>query len=112
MKGTKAMTTRKVGTREEWLAAREELLPSEKEHTRLGDELARRRRELPWVPVEKEYALQTADGPRTLAELFSAVVVPSLDGGTIGAWFHLNSSVEAVRELRATPAVPTDLARQ
>jgi len=60
----------RIGTREEWLAARGALLKSEKEFTRLGDDLARRRRELPWVPVEKEYLLETAEGARTLAELF------------------------------------------
>jgi len=64
------MTDHKTGTREEWLAAREELLAREKEHTRLGDELARRRRELPWVRVEKDYRFDTDDGTRTLAELF------------------------------------------
>ena len=64
------MTEHKIGTREEWLAAREELLSREKEVTRMGDELARLRRELPWVPVAKEYTFQTADGPKTLAELF------------------------------------------
>jgi predicted dithiol-disulfide oxidoreductase (DUF899 family) len=64
------MTDHKAGTREEWAAAREELLAREKEHTRLGDELARRRRELPWVRVEKEYRFDTDDGTRTLAELF------------------------------------------
>jgi predicted dithiol-disulfide oxidoreductase (DUF899 family) len=64
------MPTHRIGTPEEWQTARAELLGREKEHTRLGDELARRRRELPWVPVEKEYSLQTADGPKTLAELF------------------------------------------
>src|SRR5919109_3041276 len=64
------MTDRKIGTRKEWLAAREALLVREKEHTRLGDELARQRRELPWVPVEKEYRFDTEDGWRTLAELF------------------------------------------
>jgi predicted dithiol-disulfide oxidoreductase (DUF899 family) len=56
------MTTHTVGTREEWLAARKELLEAEKEHLRHGDELARRRQELPWVPVEKEYVFGTADG--------------------------------------------------
>jgi predicted dithiol-disulfide oxidoreductase (DUF899 family) len=65
------MTEHKTGTREEWLAAREELLAREKELTRMSDELARRRRELPWVRVEKRYTLQTADGPKTLAELFA-----------------------------------------
>jgi predicted dithiol-disulfide oxidoreductase (DUF899 family) len=64
------MTDHKVGTREEWLAAREELLVREKEHTRLGDELARQRRELPWVPLEKEYRFDTDQGTRTLAEIF------------------------------------------
>jgi predicted dithiol-disulfide oxidoreductase (DUF899 family) len=64
------MTDHEVVSREEWAAAREELLAREKEHTRMGDELARQRRELPWVPVEKEYLFETGDGPRTLAELF------------------------------------------
>src|SRR6266566_7102984 len=64
------MTSHRIGTREEWLAASAELLEREKELTRMGDELARQRRELPWVPVEKEYPLQTEDGARTLAELF------------------------------------------
>ena len=59
-----------VGTRDDWLAARRELLVSEKEHSRRGDELARRRRELPWVPVEKEYTFETGEGTKTLAELF------------------------------------------
>ena len=64
------MTNHKIATREEWQAAREALLQREKEHTRMGDELARQRRELPWVPVEKEYRLETDEGARTLAELF------------------------------------------
>jgi predicted dithiol-disulfide oxidoreductase (DUF899 family) len=64
------MTSHKVGTREEWLVARKELLAREKEHTRRGDELARERRELPWVRVEKEYTFDTDDGRRTLTQLF------------------------------------------
>ena len=64
------MTIHTIGTRAQWEAARADLLEREKEHTRLGDELTRDRRELPWVAVEKQYTLQTADGPRTLAELF------------------------------------------
>jgi predicted dithiol-disulfide oxidoreductase (DUF899 family) len=60
----------KIGSHEEFEAAREELLRREKEHTRLGDELARQRRDLPWVPVEKEYSFDTDEGTRTLAELF------------------------------------------
>jgi predicted dithiol-disulfide oxidoreductase (DUF899 family) len=64
------MTAHATGTREEWLAARLELLEAEKEHTRRGDELARRRQELPWVRLDKEYRLETDDGTATLAELF------------------------------------------
>ena len=60
----------RIGTHEEWQAARDELLAEEKEHTRRADELARGRRELPWVPVEKAYELETADGTKSLAELF------------------------------------------
>src|SRR5688500_2146944 len=64
------MTQHKVGTREEWLAARTGLLEREKELTRRSDELARERRDLPWVPVDKEYTFDTDEGARTLAELF------------------------------------------
>jgi len=64
------MADHRLGTREEWLAKREELLVREKEHTRMGDELARLRRQLPWVPVEKEYRFATDEGAKTLAELF------------------------------------------
>jgi predicted dithiol-disulfide oxidoreductase (DUF899 family) len=64
------MTQHRTGTPEEWLAARRKLLDAEKEHMRQGDELARRRRELPWVPIEKEYVFETDDGKKTLAELF------------------------------------------
>ena len=64
------MVSHRVGTPEEWLAESTELLRREKEYTRMGDELARQRQGLPWVPVEKEYTLQTADGNRTLTQLF------------------------------------------
>lgn len=64
------MTDHKVVGRQEWLAARARLLEREKELTRTSDELARQRRELPWMRVEKEYTFQTADGPKALAELF------------------------------------------
>src|SRR5262245_43384776 len=63
------MTDHEVIDREAWQAARDELLKREKEHTRMGDELARQRRELPWVAIEKEYRFDTYDGTRTLAEL-------------------------------------------
>jgi predicted dithiol-disulfide oxidoreductase (DUF899 family) len=64
------MTGHKVVGREEWQAAREGLLRREKEYTRMGDELARQRRELPWVAIEKEYRFDADDGTPTLAELF------------------------------------------
>jgi predicted dithiol-disulfide oxidoreductase (DUF899 family) len=68
--GGKAMTEHKVGTREEWQAARDELLEREKELTRMNDDLAEQRRELPWVPVEKDYSFETEDGTKSLADLF------------------------------------------
>jgi predicted dithiol-disulfide oxidoreductase (DUF899 family) len=64
------MTDHKTGTREEWLAARLGLLEEEKEFTRRGDELARRRQELPWVRVDKEYRFETDEGNASLADLF------------------------------------------
>jgi predicted dithiol-disulfide oxidoreductase (DUF899 family) len=64
------MREHRVGTQEEFDTARETLLAEEKELTRRGDELARRRRELPWVPVEKDYSFQTETGAKSLAELF------------------------------------------
>jgi predicted dithiol-disulfide oxidoreductase (DUF899 family) len=64
------VTDHPVVSREEWTAARNELLAREKEHTRMADDLARQRRDLPWVEIEKEYLFDTEDGQRTLAELF------------------------------------------
>src|SRR5438128_4336792 len=64
------MTEHAIGTREEWLAARLKLLDAEKEHTRRSDELARRRQDLPWVRIEKEYRFETDDGEASLADLF------------------------------------------
>jgi predicted dithiol-disulfide oxidoreductase (DUF899 family) len=64
------MTTHLTGTREAWLTARRALLAQEKEHTRRGDELARQRQALPWVPMDKEYRFATEQGEATLAGLF------------------------------------------
>ena len=64
------MTSHKNGTREEWLAARLELLRGEKELTRQSDELARQRQELPWVRIDKDYRFDTDEGPASLADLF------------------------------------------
>lgn len=62
--------THMTGTRDEWLAARLQLLEAEKELTRRSDELAKRRQELPWVKVEKEYRFDTDAGSASLADLF------------------------------------------
>jgi len=64
------VTSHKIGTREEWLAARLELLEAEKALTRRGDELARQRQELPWVRLDKQYQFDTDEGQATLADLF------------------------------------------
>ena len=64
------MTDHKIVNRDEWTAARNELLALEKEHTRQGDELARQRQQLPWARIDKEYTFHAEVGPRTLAELF------------------------------------------
>jgi predicted dithiol-disulfide oxidoreductase (DUF899 family) len=86
-----------IGTREQWLAARADLLAREKEHTRLGDELARQRRELPWVPVDEEYVFDTADGEQTLAELFAGrsqlLVYHFMFGPSYEAGCPVNSSI-------------------
>jgi predicted dithiol-disulfide oxidoreductase (DUF899 family) len=64
------MTTQKIGTREEWLAARLDLLGAEKELTRLNDALAQRRQQLPWVRIDKDYRFDTENGSASLADLF------------------------------------------
>jgi predicted dithiol-disulfide oxidoreductase (DUF899 family) len=64
------MAERTIGTREDWQAARSKLAKLEQEYAELGTKVTERRRALPWVPVEKEYELDTEDGTTTLAELF------------------------------------------
>ena len=64
------MTTHMTGTREAWLAARLDLLKEEKELTRRSDELARRRQELPWVRIDKDYRFETDEGSASLKDLF------------------------------------------
>jgi predicted dithiol-disulfide oxidoreductase (DUF899 family) len=66
--GTMSAST--IGTREDWQAARAELAKLESEYAELGQRVTEQRRQLPWVPVEKEYEFDTEDGKRTLAELF------------------------------------------
>jgi predicted dithiol-disulfide oxidoreductase (DUF899 family) len=91
------MAVDNVGTREEWLAARERLLVREKEHTRLGDEIARQRRELPRVPVEKDYRFDTDDGEKALGELFDGrsqlLVYHFMFGPSYQAGCPVNSSI-------------------
>ena len=64
------MIDHKIGTRQEWLAARLELLDAEKEFTRRSDELARQRQQLPWVRIDEEYRFDTDEGTASLADLF------------------------------------------
>src|SRR5881227_1180398 len=64
------MTNHKTGTREEWLAARLDLLKAEKELTRRSDEITRQRQELPWVRIDKPYRFETEEGSASLADLF------------------------------------------
>ena len=91
------MTSHKIVPREEWLAARGDLLEREKEHTRMGDELSLQRRELPWVAVERQYRLQTADGPKTLPELFDGrsqlLIYHFMFGSSYEAGCPVNSSI-------------------
>jgi predicted dithiol-disulfide oxidoreductase (DUF899 family) len=99
----------KVGTEQEWQTARKQLLAAERELENRAKEVEEQRQALPWVPVEKSYAFETEQGPRTLAELFEgrsrlliyhlmfgedwAVACPgctSLADGLSGAVAHLN----------------------
>ncbi|HET8563357.1 MAG TPA: DUF899 domain-containing protein [Candidatus Binatia bacterium] len=98
------MIDHKIVQREAWLAAREKLLEREKEHTRLGDELARQRRELPWVRVEKDYRFDTDEGTRTLHELFDGrsqlLVYHFMFGPSYEAGDPVNSSIaDAVNDM-------------
>ncbi|HET7159681.1 MAG TPA: DUF899 family protein, partial [Burkholderiales bacterium] len=91
------MTNHIIATREAWLAARAQLLEREKEHTRLGDELVRQRRELPWVRVEKNYRFDTDEGTKTLGELFNGrsqlLVYHFMFGPSYAAGCPVNSSI-------------------
>jgi len=93
----KTITRHKIGTRDEWLAAREELLVREKEHTRRGDEIAQQLRDLPWVQVEKEYRFDTDEGEKALDELFDGrsqlLVYHFMFGPSYEAGCPVNSSI-------------------
>ena len=103
------MTDHKTGTREEWLAARLELLDAEKELTRRGDELARQRQELPWVRIDKEYRFETDDGTASLVDLFRGEIArPGIGVGrahrVLGA--HGNRSIVHTRRYRRPDPIP------
>jgi len=91
------MLDHKIGTREEFEAARERLLVEEKELTRRSDDLARKRRQLPWVPVEKGYLLETQGGTKSLVELFEGrsqlLVYHFMFGPSYEAGCPVNSSI-------------------
>jgi predicted dithiol-disulfide oxidoreductase (DUF899 family) len=91
------MTEHKVVDRQQWQAARQALLEREKAHTRTGDELARQRRQLPWVRVDKDYRFDTDHGPQTLAELFDGrsqlLVYHFMFGPSYVAGDPVNSSI-------------------
>ena len=91
------MTAHTIVGPEQWQAAREELLGREKAHTRMGDELARQRRALPWVAIEKHYRFDTEQGKRTLAELFDGrsqlLVYHFMFGPSYQAGDPVNSSI-------------------
>jgi predicted dithiol-disulfide oxidoreductase (DUF899 family) len=91
------MTGHQVVGRAEWQATRQEMLVREKQHTRMGDELARQRRQLPWVAIDKQYRFDTDDGTRTLAELFHGrsqlLVYHFMFGPSYQAGDPVNSSI-------------------
>src|SRR5258708_14636 len=64
------MPEHKIGTREEWQAARTELARLETEQAERNEEITSKRLALPWVPVDKEYEFDSQEGRKTLAELF------------------------------------------
>ena len=94
---TLTTTTHRIGTRDEWEAEREALLEREKAYTRLGDDLARQRRALPWVKVEKAYRFGTVEGERSLIDLFDGrsqlLVYHFMFGPSYAAGCPVNSSI-------------------
>jgi len=102
------MTTHKIVSQEEWTAARKELLREEKEFTRRRDALSQKRRELPWVRVEKNYVFHGPNGKETLADLFggrSQLVVyhfmfgPGWKEGCVGCSFLVDHVEGALQHL-------------
>jgi predicted dithiol-disulfide oxidoreductase (DUF899 family) len=110
------MAKHKIATREEWQAARNELLAQEKELTRRGDQLAAERRNLPWVPIEKEYRFDTDHGPKTLPELFDGrsqlLVYHFMFGPTYIAGCPVCSSAADTFNGKHSPTMPGSRAAQ
>src|SRR5215210_9442997 len=103
---TQQLIDHRTGTREEWLAARGELAKLEAEQAERNKEIVRMRRELPWVPVEKEYAFDTDDGKKTLAELFEGrsqllayniMYGPDYEAGACPGCTNLGDELETTR---------------
>src|SRR3954462_5040377 len=95
-----------IGTREDWQAARDALAKLEAEQAQRNEEIKRKRRELPWVPVEKEYEFDTEDGTKTLAELFDGrsqllayniMFGPDYDLGPCPGCSNLGDELDATR---------------
>src|ERR671935_446683 len=95
-----------IGSREEWQAARDELAKLEAEYAKLGQKVTEQRRQLPWVPVEKEYQFDTEDGTKTLTELFDGrsqllayniMFGPDYDAGACPGCSNLADELDASR---------------
>jgi predicted dithiol-disulfide oxidoreductase (DUF899 family) len=100
------MSEAKIGTREEWQAARDELAQLEAEHARLSEKVTEQRRRLPWVRVEKEYTFDTDEGTRTLADLFEGrsqllayniMFGPDYEAGACPGCSNLGDELDATR---------------
>ena len=109
MNSATATIDHQIESNDEWLRASREFLEKEKEFTRLSDDLARRRRELPWTPVEKEYTFDSPRGKMSLEDLFDGrsqlatyhfMLGPDWEEGCPGCSFvtdHINGTVEHLR---------------
>jgi predicted dithiol-disulfide oxidoreductase (DUF899 family) len=103
------MTDHKTGTREEWLAARLDLLAAEKALTRRSDELARQRQELPWVRIDKQYRFQTDAGTASLADLFGGRSQLRLYHFMFGP--TMRPGARAARRSRTASTAPSSISR-
>src|SRR3954447_18018605 len=106
VKGAVQVPEHKTGTREEWQAARNDLAMIEAEHAERNNEIKLKRRELPWVAVEKEYEFDTEDGKKTLADLFDGrsqllayniMFGPDYEGGACPGCSNLGDELDATR---------------